>query len=348
MNPTKRIKIGQIGIGHNHASETMRTLRKLSDRFEVVGIVESDPAWREKRGNDPAYQDLPWLSEEELLGMADVSAVAVETDVPNLDETARRCLRAGKHIQLDKPGGENYAAFASMIEEARSRRLCVHLGYMFRNNPAIQFCIRAVREGWLGTVFEIDAVMSRYDGPDYRRWLSQFAGGTLYIFGGHLIDLVLQMQGRPQAITPYSRRTRPETDSLLDNGMAVLEYEKATAVVRTTVVEVEGFLRRQLVVCGDRGTIEICPLEPFNQPHLMLPKLRLALLEPQGQYKAGYQDVVFPQMSGRYDDQLREFADIIDSGKPNPYSYDHELLLHECTLRACGYSLADIKQGDAS
>jgi len=336
-----RIKVGQIGIGHNHGSETMRTFRKLSDRFEVVGVVEPDARWRTKRSGDSAYKDLPWLTEEELLSRADVEAIIVETDVPELSATALRCLKAGKHIQMDKPTGETYAAFEQVIAEARSRRLCVHLGYMFRNNPAVQFCLNAVREDWLGEIFEIDAVMSRRDGPEYRNWLSGFTGGALYIFGGHLIDLVLSMLGRPDRITPCSKRTGAYGDSLLDNGMAVLEYERATAVVRTTVVEVDGFQRRQLVVCGTKGTIEIHPLEPFNQPHPVLPKLRLALAEPCGPYKTGYQDVVFPQMPGRYDAQVAEFADIVRGVIPNPYDYDHELLLHECTLRACGYETSD-------
>ena len=64
-----------------------------------------------------------------------------------------------------------------------------------------------------------------------------------------------------------------------------------------------------------------------------------ALAEPVGKYKAGYQDVVFPQMPGRYDEQIAEFADIVCGVRDDPYSYDHELLLHECTLRACGYPL---------
>ena len=292
------------------------------------------------------------MTEKELLGRADVEAIAVETDVPHLSATALRCLQAGKHIQMDKPAGETYGEFKAVIDEARKRNLAVHMGYMFRNNPAIRFCIDAVRKGWLGTVFEIDAVMSRYDDQDYRDWLAGFAGGALYIFGCHLIDLVLQMLGRPARVVPYSRQTCPELDSLYDNGMAVLEYERATAVVRTAVVEVEGFLRRQLVVCGTGGTIEIYPIEPlnqhpptaFDQPPPMVPKLRMALTKPVEEYKAGYQEVVFPEMPGRYDEQMIEFADIVSGTIENPYGYDHELLLHECTLRACGYPLDGVTE----
>ncbi len=48
-----------------------------------------------QRGDLPAYQGLPWLK-----------AVAVETDVFDLAQTAIRRINAGKHIHLDKPGGE--------------------------------------------------------------------------------------------------------------------------------------------------------------------------------------------------------------------------------------------------
>jgi predicted dehydrogenase len=68
---------------------------------------------------------------------------------------------------------------------------------MYRHNPAIQFCQRAVREGWLGQIFEVHAVMSRQQPLAYRQWLAQFRGGTMYIFGCHLIDLVVSMLGKP-------------------------------------------------------------------------------------------------------------------------------------------------------
>ena len=75
--------------------------------------------------------------------------------------TAARCIDAGMHMHLDKPGSETIGPFKKLLDEAGRRGLAVQLGYMYRNNPAIQFCLRAVREGWLGQIFEVHAVMSR-------------------------------------------------------------------------------------------------------------------------------------------------------------------------------------------
>jgi len=279
----------------------------------------------QEAGNDPAYRGLAWMTEEQLLSTKGLAAVAVETDVPDLAPTAARCIEAGMHLHLDKPGGESLSPFKKLLDEAGRRRLTVQLGYMYRNNPAIQFCRRAVGEGWLGQVFEIDAVMSKEQPLAYLQWLGQFRGGSMYIFGCHLIDLVVGMLGKPDRVTPYQRQTRPDV-RVYDNGLAVLEYRRTTATIRTASLEVEGYQRRQLVVCGDEGTIDIRPLEP--------PSLRLALSKPRDSFKAGYQEVVLPPMPGRYDEQLIELARIVRGEIPNPYPLAHELMVQETLLAA--------------
>lgn len=331
-----RIKVGQIGIGHNHASAKMATFRKLADCFEVVGVVEPSPEWRKKRGNDPAYRGLTWMTEEQLLNTQGLAAVAVETDVCDLVPTAVRCIDAGMHLHLDKPAGESPAPFKRLIEEAGRRHLTVQLGYVYRNNPAVQFCQRAVREGWLGQVFEVHAVMSRYQPLAYRQWLGQFRGGSMYIFGCHLIDLVISMLGKPDRITSFQRQTHSDV-RVYDNGLAVLEYPKTTATIRAASLEVEGYQRRQLVVCGDEGTIDIRPLETFDiRPPRPL-KLSLTLSSPRESFTKGSQEVVFPTPLGRYDDQLTELARIIRGEIENPYSLSHEWMVQESLLGAIDY-----------
>ena len=74
--PKKRIKIGQIGTGNQHAYK-MSTLRTLPDLFEVVGFVEDDPKLREKALNSSAFKGLKVMSTEELLAVPGLQAVAV-------------------------------------------------------------------------------------------------------------------------------------------------------------------------------------------------------------------------------------------------------------------------------
>jgi len=214
--------------------------------------------------------------------------------------------------------------------------MAVQLGYMYRNNPAVQFCQRAVREGWLGQVFEIDCVMSVTHGLSYRKYLAQFRGGSMFIFACHLIDLVVSLMGKPDRIVSFPRQTRMDVGvEMCDNGLIVFEYPKTTVTIRTASLEVEGNQRRQLVVCGDQGTVDIRPLERSGPL-----ALRLALSEARDAYKKGYQEVSFPPPPGRYDFQLIELARIIRGEIENPYPLEHELLVQQCLLEACGYPLS--------
>jgi len=323
-----RIKVGQIGVGHDHASGTMSTLRKLADDYEVVGVVEPDAELRKAWENHPVYRGLAWMTEEQLLGVNGLQAVAVETRVRDLLPAAARCINAEMHIHLDKPAGESLDEFRKLLEESRRRRLTVQMSYMFRNNPAFQLCFQAVRDGWLGDVFEVHGVMSkRQDEAERQRW-RPYPGGAMFILGCHLIDALVAVLGKPERVTPYLRRSRPKPDDMPDNQLAVFEYPRATATIRTSLVEVEGTRRRQFTICGDKGTIDIRPLEP--------PKVQLALAEPRGPFRRGYQEVELPPMPGRYDAQLLELAAIIRGQQAHPYSPEHDLAVQEAVLLASG------------
>ena len=335
----ERIKVGQIGIGHNHAAENMIALRALSDVFEVVGVVESDPEWRRKRSSLKAYEGLKWLTEEELLLTPGLQVAAVETDGFELVPTAQRCADRGLHLHLDKPGGESLPAFKALLDTCVRKSLTIQLAYVYRYNPAVRFCLDAVRAGWLGDIFEIHAVMSRYDGDrdEYRKWLAQFQGGAMYIFGGYLIDLVVSVLGRPESVAAFQRKTRD--DRLYDNGLAVLEYPRATATVRTSVAEVDGMKHRRLIICGTQGTVEICPLEHLADRYRLDPlHVRLTLKEGAGPYAAGTHHVDVGVMNGRYEEQLLELARIIRGEIKNPYPVEHEFLVQEALLAAAGYA----------
>jgi predicted dehydrogenase len=325
---SKRIRVGQIGAGHAHASGKMSTLRKLADEFEVVGVVEPNPGLRKACENDRAYRGLKWMTEEQLLNAAGLQAVAVETEIRDLVPTAARCVAAGMHVHLDKPAGESLAAFKDLLDAAGRRGVTVQMGYMFRNNPAFQFCFRAVREGWLGRVFEVHGVIGKWiDAAERKRFLP-YRGGTMFELGCHLIDALQCVLGKPQRVTAYARRMRSPEDELADNQLAVLEYPTAVATIRSALVDVEGGQRRQFVVCGDEGTIDIRPLEP--------PRLWMALGKPRGPHRAGYQEVRLPKMPGRYDEQLIELARIIRGESPSAYPPAHDLAVEEAVLRASG------------
>jgi predicted dehydrogenase len=327
--PKPRIKIGQIGVKHAHASK-LGVYRKSPD-YEVVGIVEPDAQAREQAQTQPAFRDLPWMTRDELLAVPGLQAVLVETEVCDLLDNAEACIAAGKHIHLDKPAGESLPHFRRILDAAARQQLIVQMGYMFRYNPGVVLLRELMHNGWLGEIFEVHAVMSKVVDPQSRRELAKYPGGIMFELGGHVMDLVIGVLGKPDRVTGFNRRTsKGAQDGLVDNMLAVLEYPQAIATVKSSAVEVEGFARRQLTVCGTEGTLHIQPLDD--------PSARLALSKPRGDYQAGYQDIRFPKYV-RYVDDAADMAQCLRGEKTFAFSYEHDLTVQSALLEACDATL---------
>lgn len=321
-----RIKIGQIGVGHSHAAGKMAVYRASPD-YEVVGIVEPDPELRAAAQRSSVYAGLRWMTQEELLNYPGLQAVAVETRVRDLLPAAEACIAAGKHIHLDKPAGDNLPRFKRILDEAARAHLLVQLGYMYRYNPAVVQARTFIQRGWLGEPFELHAVMSKVIDPADRAPLAEFKGGIMFELGCHVIDLAVSILGPPAEIYPYIRRSRSHIDSLADNMLAVFSYPRALATIKSSALEVEGFARRHLAVCGTEGTLHIQPLDA--------PTLRVAFSQPRESYRQGYQELVFGDYP-RYVGDAADMAQIIRGEKDPDFSYDHEYAVQAAVLRASG------------
>ena len=312
------IKVGQIGIGHNHGEAKMQAVRKFPELFQVVGYAEENEEWLKKRGHLECYKGLKRYSVDELIDKCD--ALLIETDVWDLTEIAQKCVDAGKHVHIDKPGSGTLEEYKKMLDTAREKNLIVQLAYMYRYNPAIQKTFELIKKGKLGEIYSINAEMSTFHSPKYRKWLTNFGGGIMYILGCHLIDLIVYIMGKPDNIHTFLKHTMLDDVEVDDNNLAVLEYEKALARVFVSSVEVNGFGRRQFMVSGSKGTVNICPLErPVTMTYSDTEIANTA-----------YDDrkIVLPfednTSSGRYDEMIKDFYSYITGEKENPFTYEHE------------------------
>jgi predicted dehydrogenase len=200
------------------------------------------------------------------------------------------------------------------------------MGYMLRHNPAFEFCFRAVRDGWLGRVFEVTGSMSKLVDDRRRPEFGENSGGAMFELGCHVIDALVTILGPPSKVTPFNRATR--RDGVVDNQTAVFEYPDSIATIRSSIVEPHGGDRRHFEVSGENGTISIRPLEP--------PKLQLALERSIGGFQAGESVVEIPADERRYHKQFQEFASIVRGDKPPEWSAKHDLDVQLAVLQASG------------
>lgn len=319
-----KLLAGQIGTRHAHAEGQLIALREGGD-FEVVGVVEEDDAAWEAVRDRKGYAGLKRMSLTEMLAVPGLKMVNVETEVKGLLDAAEAVVGAGIHLGLDKPAGESLAQFRRILKLADERKTLVKMGYMFRYNQAFELALKAIREGWLGSVTVVHAEMSKQLVGNSRDELKGYVGGSMFELGCHLIDSVVRFLGVPDKVTPFLRRA--EEDGIADNMTAVLEYPKTLVTLRSSMREVTGNARRQMVISGDNGTLEILPLEP--------PKVRLTLKAAAGGFKAGVQEVPMEKRA-RYEADWKAFAASIRGEKEWEFSSAHDLAVQETVLRASG------------
>lgn len=322
------IRMAQLGTQHAHASK-LSVFRKSAE-FEVLAVCEPDPAARSVAQQDATYRDLAWVSQEQLLNLPDLELVLVETEVRGLLDAAEACINSGKHVHLDKPAGESLPQYRRILANADRQKLLVQMGYMYRYNPGVVLLREFLAKGWLGELFEIHAVMSKVVDPATRRQLARYRGGIFFELACHVTDLVVAIMGQPEEVHPFHQQVLTGEDRLLDNMLSVLKYSRALATVKSSAQEVEGFARRQLVVCGTQGTFQIEPLDD--------PRIRLALAKPLGKYRAGVQTIELPKYS-RYVDDAADIARVIRGEIAPQFSSAHDLAVQETVMRSCGLPL---------
>ena len=336
----KKLKVIQIGIQHEHASGKMDTLRKMGDCFEVVGFVDDrsfskTSVYLEKEEFlTKPYIGLQELSLDEALNYPGLDAVLVEVPNNDLAETALLCMKKGIAMHVDKPGGEDPARFKELVDGCKAANIPFQIGYMYRGNPAMNFCRKLFQEGILGDILEIEMDMSHcYGGERYQHYLSGFKGGVMYNLGCHNFDFIISLLGRPDNVTPFLKNVQGTLPGTINNSLAVLEYPNTLVTVRVNAHKAWGSPLRRLSVNGNNGCFILSPHERFDGHELTA---ELFLKEDRGEYKAGINPLTFGRQQDRYIDQLTEFAQVIRGEVTPSYSYEHEYLVHEVTLAASG------------
>lgn len=332
----KKIKVVQIGTGHDHASATYDALNLLNDTYEILGICEeSDENW-EKALLLPEYKGAKRLSLADVLNNKEIDCVFIETEDKKLVKTAQLFADNGFNVHMDKPGGENYEDFEKLVNTLKDKNLAFQMGYMYRYNEAIMKCHEEVKNGKLGDIISVETQMSVRHPAEKREWLSQFQGGMMMFLGCHLVDIVYMMAGKPEKVIPYNTMTKTDGVESEDFGFAVFQYKNGVSFVKTNATEVNGFVRRQIVVTGTKGTIEIYPIEEYNSDGLIETTMKTTYhsetINPWREHGEKFVTTPF----NRYTAMLSDYAKILRGEKKNPFSYEYELEVQKLLLKACG------------
>ena len=327
-----QIRMAQYGTRHGHAEGKYLAMVK-DPNVEVVGVFEPDPERRQELHlSDSAFRNAVWYTHpEELLNDSSIVAVTSEGwNSESLNHT-EAIVRAGKHVWYDKPAGDNWRQWQRVVAQADEDGLLIQMGYMFRYHHGFRQIAEWAKAGVLGDLYSLRAHMSTNLTAAQREVISVHHGGIFYDLGGHMLDQVVWLMGRPTTVTAFLRNDTGIVPNFQDNTLGVFEFEKGFAFVDISALEPRPMARR-FEVYGSRGSaIIVDPFEPART-------IRLCLQEAAAGLSKGVHMIDLPAQSRQemYEAELAAFVATIRGEQPPDRPLSHELLVQETLLRATG------------
>jgi len=168
-------------------------------------------------------------------------------------------------------------------------------------------------------------------GYNTRDTISYHQGGIFYDLGGHMLDQVVWLLGRPTKVTAFLRNDTGGVAAFKDNTLGVFEFEKAIAFIDIAAMETRPMARRFEVYGTQGSAIIVDPFEPAKH-------LRLCLEKAGGGYDKGLHIIDLPDQvrQDTHDLELVAFIAAVTGQQPPDRSLAHELLVQETLLRATG------------
>lgn len=146
----RQIGIAVVGCGQ-WGMNYVRVLTELPEPRPIV-VCDRRPEQLSKAGTlFPGVRLCTNL--EDALASHDIDAVVVGTNASEHYTVVRRCLRAGRHVLVEKPITTRVADAEDLVSTARARGLVLMVGHIFVFNAGVHRMKRYIERGEAGRIY---------------------------------------------------------------------------------------------------------------------------------------------------------------------------------------------------
>ncbi len=133
----QKIRVLVVGCGHMGISHA-RAYHKMSDAFEIVGLVSRGPASREKLNAELGGRYAEFSDYAEALAQTKPDAVCISTYSETHAEYAVAAMEAGAHVFLEKPVADTLVDCERVVATAKRLGKKLIVGYILHVHPSWQ------------------------------------------------------------------------------------------------------------------------------------------------------------------------------------------------------------------
>jgi predicted dehydrogenase/nucleoside-diphosphate-sugar epimerase len=264
------VRVGLVGAGHisQFHLAAVRRLRGVT----VKGLFDLDPERAERLASRFGVAVAPTLAS--LLEKG-VDVVHVLTPPESHAAIALECLRAGRHVLVEKPAATDVADVEVMARLADEKRLSLGICHSLLFDPQVRRALHDVARGKLGRLVSVDILRSSrypsYTGgpppPPYRR-----AGYPFRDMGIHCLYLIEAFLGRIRRVEGTWRSLGGDPNLAFDEWRATVECDGGIGQFQLSW-NVQP-LQNQIVLQGTKGVrrVDLFLLSHARRSALPVPK----------------------------------------------------------------------------
>ncbi len=249
------MNVGIIGLGLIGKKRS-----KYLGKGKLIAYADIIPASTiyEEIKNVHYYSD--W---RELIGDQDIHLVIISTPNNLIYEVSSECIKAKKHILIEKPAGINSKEVSRLMQLASQENVKVHVGFNHRFHPSILKAKEILDQNMLGDLMFIRGLYGHGGRLGYEKeWRANpkiSGGGEIIDQGCHLIDLSRWLFKSEFNKIISSAKTYFWNMDVEDNGFMILETEnQQTAFLHVSCTEWKNMF--SLEIYGKIGKLKISGL----------------------------------------------------------------------------------------
>jgi len=255
----RRIRFALVGCGRI-AQNHMAAMANLSDRVEVTGVCDVDPA--ALRAVAEKMRARPYASLGALLSESDADIVALATPSGLHAEQAVQIAESGRHVMTEKPMATRWQDGKRMVQACDAAGVRLFVVKQNRHNATLQLLKRAVVKGRFGRIYMVSINVfwmrpqSYYDSARWRgTW--EFDGGAFMNQASHYVDLLDWLIGPVESVQAYTATLARDIE-VEDTGVANIRWRTgALGSVNVTMLTYPKNLEGSITIIGEKGTVRV-------------------------------------------------------------------------------------------
>lgn len=191
-----KIRLGLIGCG-GMAKAHARRLSSVSDRATVAATVDVEEAKAmEVAEHFPGA--IVATDYREILDSVDAVLLVLPHHLHH--PIAMDCLRAGKHVLLEKPMANSERECLELMDAAKEADRILMIAYCMRFDPLVVKMKELIDQKTYGDVFQVSIwteQLTQFPPGHWATTAETLGGGQLFSHGCHYIDILLWYLGEP-------------------------------------------------------------------------------------------------------------------------------------------------------